>query len=188
MILIWSAVLVHPVILFSYHPLLQSLSLVLVVQAILVLQPTHTAEQKTNGQRVHAGLIAASVVLAAGGIAIIEYNKISGGREHFHAAHGYFGVATGAVLAVQVLVGLTMWAVPALYGGEARAKAVWKYHRMSGYAILVLLLATVASASRTDYNEGVLRLPLWSLAVLSVLIVVGTFPRIKKQKLGFGLH
>jgi cytochrome b-561 len=183
-IYVWSATLAHPLNLFSFHPLLQSASLVVLTQAVLALQPTHTPSQKRAGQRVHAGLVAAAVALAAAGIAVIEYNKIAGGRPHFHAVHGYLGVASGAVMAVQLLVGITMWAVPALYGGEARAKAVWKYHRMSGYSLLVLLLSTVASAARTDYNDAVLHMSLWVPAVLSVAIIVGTFPRIQKQKLG----
>jgi cytochrome b-561 len=55
---------------------------------------------------------------------------------------------------------------------------------MSGYSLLVLLLSTVASAARTDYNDAVLHMSLWVPAVLSVAIIVGTFPRIQKQKLG----
>jgi cytochrome b-561 len=187
-IYIWSIIFSRPFNLFSYHPLLQSLSLLILTQAILVLQPTHTPDQKRTGQRVHAALVASAITAAAGGIAVIEYNKISGGRAHFHAVHGYLGVTSGIVMGVQVLVGITMWAVPALYGGEAQAKAVWKYHRWSGYTILVLLLSTVASATKTDYNDAVLKIPLWVPVVLSVLVVVGTFPRIKKQKMGLGVR
>ena len=43
----------------------------------------------------------------------------------------------------------------ALLGGEGRAKSLWKYHRMSGYAILPLALLTAALAtSGADWVVG----------------------------------
>lgn len=80
-----------------------------------------------------------------------------------------------------------MWATPRLYGGEQRVRAVWKYHRYSGYLVLVLLLATICSAAKTPYAEQVLHLKLWATVLASILVVAGVFPRIQKQKLGLGL-
>jgi len=180
----WAAALSAPLSIFTYHPLLQTVSCAAFVQAILVLQPTHAPDQKRAGQRVHASLVLVGIVLATAGTAVIEYNKISGGREHFRAVHNYLGVTTGVVIVVQVLFGFTMWAVPALYGGEARAKAVWKYHRWSGYTILVLLLATIISATKTDANDVMLGMSVWMLSAFAVLVLLGTFPRIKLQKMG----
>lgn len=183
--LIWASVFLNKVILFSGHPLAQSLGVLLLVQSILSLQPTHTAEQKKTGQVVHASLNLAAFLALGAGVGIIEYNKISGGNPHFHSVHGYMGVATSFVLLAQYAVGFTMWAVPALYGGEERAKSVWKYHRWSGYFVLLLLLATVCTATQTDYIRDVLKIKFWAVVLLSVLIVVGVFPRIQKRKLGF---
>lgn len=78
-----------------------------------------------------------------------------------------------------------MWALPGLYGGKANALAIWKYHRISGYVVLVLLLTTVSSATKTEYVENVLKIQLWAPVLMSVLIVVGIFPRIQKQKFVF---
>lgn len=55
---------------------------------------------------------------------------------------------------------------------------------MSGYALLVMGLATIAAATQTDYNKGVLHMQLWAVIVTSVILLVGVLPRIKKQKLG----
>jgi len=118
------------------------------------------------------------------GVTIIEYNKEKSHGQHFHSVHGYLGVMTSMVLLLQYLVGFTMWATPKLYGGEQNAKAIWKYHRISGYLSLVLLLATINSATQTYYTEHVLKLKLWATLILSVLVVVGVFPRIQKQKVG----
>lgn len=94
------------------------------------------------------------------------------------------GVTTYVLLVLQALVGFTQYFTPALYGGEENAKKVWKYHRLSGYVIFVLMLATVAAATRTYYVEHFLHLQLWAVIVAAVVILLGVVPRIKKQKLG----
>jgi cytochrome b-561 len=184
-VLVWASVFTKPVILFSGHPLAQSLAILTLVQSILSLQPTHTAEQKHHGQWVHASLNLLAFIFLAVGVFIIEYNKIANNGVHFHSVHGYLGVITSIILAVQYLAGFTIWATPQLYGGVDNAKSLYKYHRVSGYVILILLLVTVASATQTPYNENVLKIKLWAVILLSVLILVGVLPRIQKQKLGF---
>ena len=153
-------------------------------QSVLSLQPTHTAEQKRVGQRVHAILNLVAFLILVAGVTVIEYNKIKSNGVHFHSVHGYLGVITSIVLLLQYGVGFTMWATPSLYGGVDNAKAVWKYHRWSGYTVFVLLLATVASAVETPYNKNVLKLKLWAVLSLSIVTLVGIVPRIQKQKLG----
>ncbi|KAH7156986.1 hypothetical protein EDB81DRAFT_408734 [Dactylonectria macrodidyma] len=187
-VLIWASVLTKPLILFSGHPLAQSLAILTLIQSILTLQPTHTAEQKRIGQRIHASLNLLAFLLLVAGVTIIEYNKFASHGPHFHSLHGYLGVTSSVFLLLQYFVGFTMWATPALYGGEHNAKSIWKYHRYSGYLVIVLLLGTVVSAVDTDYNKNVLKLKLWAVASLSLLALVGIFPRVQKQKLGFKAH
>lgn len=182
---VWAAVFLHqPLILFSGHPLAQSLGMLVLVQGILVLQPTHTAQQKEVGQKIHAGLNFLAFALFIVGIVIIEVNKVKSNGPHFHSVHAYLGVISGIWMVLQYFVGFTMFGVPKLYGGEAKAKAMWKYHRMSGYVLLPLLMATTISATKTDYNQNVLGLKLWAMILIMVLMIVGIYPRIKKQKLG----
>ncbi|KAG9258976.1 eukaryotic cytochrome b561-domain-containing protein [Emericellopsis atlantica] len=183
-IMIWVAVFTKPVTLFSGHPLLQATGVLVLIQSILSVQPTHTADQKRIGQRVHASLNLLALLCLIGGVTIIEYNKIVNHNDHFHSVHGYLGVITSISLALQYLVGFTMWAVPSLYGGVDNAKSLYKYHRWSGYIILVLLLVTVITATQTEFNLNVLGLKLWATILLSILILTGTLPRIQKQKLG----
>jgi len=82
-------------------------------------------------------------------------------------------------------VGVTQYYLPGLYGGVENAKAVYKYHRGSGYVLLVLGLVTVAAATQTGFNTGTLHIQLWAVVVAGVLVVVGVLPRVKKGKLGF---
>lgn len=181
----WVAVLRNPVILFSGHPLAQTFGILALVQAILIVQPTHTGVQKRNGRILHGSLNLVSFLAFVTGVTIIEYNKFSSGGAHFHSVHGYLGVITSIIIALQYLVGFTMWLVPAVYGGEGNAKKLYKYHRFSGYFILVLLMATVISATKTDYNINVLGLQLWGSVIVAILILAGVFPRIQRSKLGF---
>ncbi|KAL2891021.1 hypothetical protein HOO65_010379 [Ceratocystis lukuohia] len=181
---IWATILLGDVILFSGHPLAASVGVFSLIQSILVLQPTHTASQKRTGQRCHAAFNTLTFLGVGVGIGIIEYNKVKNGMPHFHSIHAYFGVVTGVLMAVQLLVGVTMWAVPSLYGGEQQAKSIWKYHRMSGYTLLLLVLATIVSATRTDYIVRVAEIKTWSIVFLCVFIVAGIFPRIQRRKLG----
>lgn len=159
--------------------------MLVLVQSILILQPTHTGQQKQVGQKIHAGLNLLAFAILAVGVISIEYNKIRSNGAHFKSVHGYLGVTASFWLLVQYLVGFTMYATPKLYGSETNAKKIWKYHRLSGYVLFLFLQATVISATQTDYNFNVLGLKLWAFVLISVLIVVGVYPRIKKQKLGF---
>ncbi|OAQ97795.1 hypothetical protein LLEC1_02179 [Akanthomyces lecanii] len=122
--------LARPLVLFSWHPLSQISGLFLLVQSILALQPTHTAGQKRVGQALHAYLNLASFAAFTAGFAAIYLNKSRSGAEHFASLHGALGCALTLSLWGQYLVGFTMWATPALYGGAARARAIgsWVFY------------------------------------------------------------
>lgn len=77
-----------------------------------------------------------------------------------------------------------MYYVPKLYGSVDNAKSLYKWHRLSGYLVLTLLLATISAATQTDYNKNVLDIKLWAVLVSAALVLIGVLPRIKKQKLG----
>lgn len=51
---VWVAVFKHDLIVFSAHPLLNSAGVAFAVQGMLVLQPTHTPEQKRIVSTIYA--------------------------------------------------------------------------------------------------------------------------------------
>ncbi|CZT04249.1 hypothetical protein WAI453_009677 [Rhynchosporium graminicola] len=181
---VWASVFLNPIILFSAHPLLNSAGLLVLTQSILLLQPTHTPEQKRKGTVAHFILNNLSVDTLVAGLVVIEYNKFSHNGTHLVSAHAILGLITYILLGIQAFVGFTAYFVPQLYGGVAQGKSLYKWHRMSGYLVLVLMLATVAAATRTDYNKNVLDIKLWAVLISSALVLIGVVPRIKKQKLG----
>ncbi|ATY61568.1 Cytochrome eukaryote [Cordyceps militaris] len=178
--------LARPLSLFSWHPLSQLLGLVTLLQSILVLQPTHDAGQKRVGQAVHAWLNLASFAAFSAGFAAIYLNKERSAAPHFASLHGALGAALTMLLWAQYAVGFTMWATPALYGGEARARALWKLHRAGGYANLLLILATFGTAADTGFVRNVLKVERWVFYVPMALIAVGVLPRVHVYKMGFG--
>ncbi|EGS23585.1 putative cytochrome b561 protein [Thermochaetoides thermophila DSM 1495] len=176
---VWINTFIHPTFpLVSPHPLLQSLGVYALLQSILILQPTTTPETKLSGARAHACLHILSFLFFLTGTIIIQVNKHVNHLAHFHSLHGYLGVLTTLLLLAQYLFGLSIWVVPQVWGGLENAKSLWKYHRMVGYAALLLLLLSVAAAARTDYNKGVLKVKMWSVLLAEALIVIGTVPRV----------
>ena len=85
---------------------------------------------------------------------------------------------------IQAVVGFTQYYTPSLYGGVDQAKSIYKYHRVAGYLIAVLGLATICAASWTTYSLNVGHLQHWAVIVASVLVLVGVVPRIRLSKLG----
>jgi hypothetical protein len=164
--------------------LLNTAGLLLSLQATLALQPTHTPAQKRTGTLAHALLHFLGISALTAGLVVIELNKAGPGHEHFASAHARLGLAFYAFIYIQVLVGFTQYWVPQLYGGVERAKSVYKYHRMAGYAVTTLGLATVCAASWTTYSIGVAHLQHWAVIVASVLVVVGVGARVRLSKFG----
>jgi hypothetical protein len=163
---------------------LNSAGLLLSTQAALILQPTHTPGQKRAGTTAHFlfHLVGLSSLLA--GLIVIEYNKRGPGHEHFASPHAILGLIFYLTILLQAIVGFTQYYTPALYGGVDNAKSVWKYHRASGYAVMVLGLATVCASTWTDFSLKVLHIQHWSVILVSVLTLAGVVPRIRLQKFG----
>jgi hypothetical protein len=187
---IWAHVFSHKLIFFSGHPLAMSLAVYTLIQSILLQQPItqDTPRHKRLGRRAHATLNLFALVAIVTGVTIVEVNKFRSKGPHFHSAHAYIGALTLVFLAGQYFVGLTMWLTPRLYGGQDKAKSYYKAHRWAGYAMLLALLATVLSATGTDYVESVLGVGFWTVFAAALLVLAGVLPRIQLHKLGFQSH
>jgi Eukaryotic cytochrome b561 len=164
--------------------LLNSAALLLLAQGALILQPTHTAQQKKEGTYTHAVFNDLALAAFIAAWVVIEVNKYKNGIPHFESPHAILGFITYLLLIIQAFIGFTQYFVPSLYGGVDKAKKIYKYHRVAGYSVFTLALATVCAATQTTFNKNVFDIKLWATIVLSVIILAGIVPRIKKQKLG----
>ncbi|EEQ84264.1 cytochrome b561 [Blastomyces dermatitidis ER-3] len=182
--LVWNGVFSHELIFFSPHPLLNSAAILLTTQAILILQPTHTPAQKRSGTLAHFGLLAVANLCFVSALIIIEINKAPHPEYRLHSVHGIMGLITYIFIFLQALVGAAQYFYPTFaFGSVDNGKKIYKYHRVSGYVLLVLELATVAAATQTDYNMTTLHIKLWAVLVAAVLVLAGVGARIKKQKM-----
>jgi len=133
--------------LFAYHPPLQTLSVVCFVSGIVSLQTTSLDDpvSKKKGLSYHQvwnGLLGFPLIATGGTIMI--YNKYSSGARHFTSWHSRFGITTLILITLQALVGGgSIWFGGRAFGGGDRAKAVYKYHRISGYVIVIFLLIAI---------------------------------------------
>jgi hypothetical protein len=85
------------------------------------------------------------------------------------------GLITFIWLIVQGIVGAgSVWFGGAAFGGGLKAKLVWKYHRLSGYILLILLLTTIHLAGRTQlvsfHSAYAVRLMAYTLAPIFILV------------------
>ena len=170
------------IILPSYHPLFNLLATVLSINAILLLQPTHTAAQKQEGTRAHSYLNAVAILSFIAGVTIIWYNKHIHNAPHYTSTHGKLGLITIILLILQVIIGVAQYYTPQLFGSVARAKAVYKYHRISGYAIITLLLINATYGTQTPWFKSKYA-GLWLFIFLDVLVLAGLAARIKPSKM-----
>lgn len=117
-------------------------------------------------------------------LVIILYTKTAHQGTHFASAHAIMGLVTYIILVMQAGMGMLMFYVPGAFGTVEKARSWYKYHRISGYLVLVLGMATVCAASWTEYSEGVLGIQHWAVIVASVVTLAGLLARVKKHKLG----
>ncbi|KAF7311604.1 Cytochrome b561 domain-containing protein [Mycena kentingensis (nom. inval.)] len=175
---------------FALHPLLQSLSLVLLTYGIMTLQPTSQPKTKVAGLARHqyAILLAAFPAIAAGTFAV-WYNKRIHDKPHWHSWHGKFGIAAMTWIVVQVLLGGgSVWFGGVAFGGGAKAKSIWKYHRVSGY-LLYILLMIVANLGGFWSNWGLRNVPFFmrliAFAIAPGAALVGLYLRVRPSKMKF---
>ncbi|GBE82380.1 hypothetical protein BKA93DRAFT_760707 [Sparassis latifolia] len=184
----------HPFTLgwFFWHPFLLSVAVVAHTYGILTLQPTSHAQPsvKAAGRSRHQlYMFALGFPAAALGIVAVSYNKYLHHAAHFATWHGRFGIATLTWMLVQIAVGGgSVWANGKLFGGNPRARRVWKYHRLSGYVLFVLLLVTAhLGGTWSDFaqNNVVPIVRLLAYTIAPILLLGGVFARVRLSKMRF---
>lgn len=175
---------------FGWHPLLESLSIALFTYGILTLQPTAHPRTKAAGLTRHQlAMIVIGFPVAFLGYAAIFANKVMHDHPHFTSWHGTFGLITFIFMVVQIVLGGgSVWFDGALFGGNPKAKLVWKYHRAVGYTAFSLCLITAhlgGAWSNFAVNNSwwVVRALVYTFAPAALLAAV--FSRVRLSKISF---
>ncbi|TCD65418.1 hypothetical protein EIP91_002717 [Steccherinum ochraceum] len=176
--------------LFTWHPLCQSLSLALFTYGVLTLQSTSRPKTKTAGLVRHQlAMIALGIPVAVIGTSIVVYNKSRHNKEHFTTWHGTFGITVMCLSILQVLLGGgSVWFDGRAFGGNPRAKLVWKYHRLSGYIIYPLYLFTAylgGAWSHWAQERSVLVVRLFAFNIAPAVLLLAILSRVRLSKMKF---
>ncbi|KDR81435.1 hypothetical protein GALMADRAFT_239336 [Galerina marginata CBS 339.88] len=175
---------------FAWHPPLQTLAIFLFTFGIITLQPTNQPKAKAAGLVRHqvAVFVAGFPLIVLGTFAVF-YNKVLREADHFTTWHGTFGILCMVWLLFQIFLGAgSVWFGGALFGGGMQAKALWKYHRLSGYILFSLLLFTVNLGGAwsnwgAKYTLWIVRFVAYTIAPMVVL--VGVYARVRTSKMQF---
>jgi hypothetical protein len=76
--------------------------------------------------------------------------------------------------------------VPTIFGGVSQAKALWKYHRVSGYTFLILVWTTTLIGVHAAYFIVKFPAPslLWLHWLALVMVMIGIIFRVDIGKWG----
>ena len=113
---------------------------------------------------------------------IIFINKKNHDAPHFVGAHALCGITTYLLFLIQALVGTAQYYFPSLFGSVERAKAVYKYHRLSGYAVYTLLLTTAMLGTQTPWAQNAAGM-FWPYLLLLILGFVGVVVGVRGKKI-----
>ncbi|KAJ7261395.1 hypothetical protein B0H12DRAFT_1106619 [Mycena haematopus] len=152
---------------FAFHPPLQSLSLALIVYGIMTLQPTSQPKTKAVGLARHQY----AIFFAAFPIIFLAPSRSCTTKK--------LGIVSMGWIFIQVLLGGgSVWFGGAAFGGGAKAKAIWKYHRLSGYVLFLLLISTAHIGGAWSH---------WGINVRHALgaCIAGLYIRVRPSKMKF---
>ena len=156
----------------------------MLVNAILIVQPTFTPEQKRKGAVVHGFLNGIAMLFFLSAFAIILYNKSLHTPHHFTSAHGRLGLITYILAFLNACTGVTSFAFPQIYGGEERAKSLYKYHRVLGYIVLLFGAVTAILGTQNIWMTSKIdSLALWVVLWVVILISITARVRLNKMKI-----
>ena len=77
--------------------------------------------------------------------------------------------------------------IPNLYGNVTKAKSLWKYHRMTGYTLIIIVMVTAQLGIRADYIYNNLWSPKLMIGhwIALIFIIIGISGRVRFYKWGF---
>jgi len=164
--------------------------MILVMYGILTLQPTVYPKTKAAGLARHQlAILFLAVPLITFGTLAVWYNKWREDAYHFTTWHGKFGLISMIWMIVQISIGGgSVWFGGAAFGGGLKAKLVWKYHRLSGYILLLLLLLTAhlgGAWSNWGHKYSVYGVRFIAFVLALSICACGVLIRVRLSKMSF---
>ncbi|KAF5358078.1 hypothetical protein D9756_001746 [Leucocoprinus leucothites] len=175
---------------FALHPPMQSLALCFFTYGVMTLQPTSQPKTKAAGFIRHqtAVFYFGFSIIFLGTLAAVIHKTIHD-MNQFQTWHAKFGLLCIVWLVGQVFLGAgSVWNGGSLFGRGMKAKALWKYHRLSGYILFALMMFTahlggVWSGWAATFVSAPVGLVAYTVAPAA--IVIGVWSRVRTSKMQF---
>ncbi|KAI7937140.1 hypothetical protein MJO28_016039 [Puccinia striiformis f. sp. tritici] len=182
-ITVWITVLTNQAGIFTFHPIFQSFALYCFYQGVIILQPTNTPASKRTGLLVHEAFQLLGSLSIIIGASCIFYNKWSHSASHFTSWHGILGLISTSIVLIQALFGMLIGFETSrdYILGDSLGRKLWRFHRASGYLLLVLMTATVLTVTKADWVIQVTTS--WSIWVLTISPIVALIGLLSLSKL-----
>nr|XP_019044517.1 hypothetical protein I302_06429 [Kwoniella bestiolae CBS 10118]OCF23447.1 hypothetical protein I302_06429 [Kwoniella bestiolae CBS 10118] len=143
---------------FAVHPPMQTLAITAFLLGITPLQPPspNSTTKQTRFKTHQSVMLGFALPLLAIGSSAMIYNKYIHGAKHFTTWHAKLGLISVLWVIAQASIGAaSVWGGGKALGGEEKAKRVYKYHRLSGYLLVTLMLVTIHLAGiHSDWANG----------------------------------
>jgi hypothetical protein len=95
--------------------------------------------------------------------------------------HGKAGLTTFSLILIQAIAGSILVNFPGVVGGVAKARAMYKYHRISGYFVLFLIWLTALGGTQADWTKMQFD-HFWVWLLATGMVLSGTIGGIKSSK------
>ncbi|GBB92046.1 hypothetical protein RclHR1_19590002 [Rhizophagus clarus] len=169
-------------IFFIWHPTLMATVLLMATQGTIVLQKAESRQEKDGALNFHKLMQSITFLSVIGGFYIIYTFKSEENKEHFASPHGKSGLITFSLILIQTIAGSTLVNFPGVVGGVAKAKSMYKYHRISGYLVLSLIWLTALGGTGADWTKSQFDHP-WVWLLATGMVLVGIIGGIKSNKM-----
>jgi len=164
---------------FIWHPTLMAMVLLMATQGTVVLQKAQDKDAALNFHKLMQSITFLSVI---GGFYVIYTFKKMGDKEHFISPHGKFGLISFSLILIQAIAGSTLVNFPGVVGGPAKAKALYSYHRFSGYLLLSFIWLTALGGTQAEWTKNQFD-HLWVWLLAAGMVLVGIIGGVESSKL-----
>ncbi|KAJ2449514.1 hypothetical protein EV183_004858 [Coemansia sp. RSA 2336] len=181
LLLVWRQLLDHMSESFAWHPILMSVALVMSTEGVVVMQhaPWPVPYQHRKSRKFHyithsfAGLL-----LLAGIVKCTLHGDAQ--QQGASAAHRVMGMAGGMAFVGQFLFGVCL-----VTRGRKHKKLWYKYHRATGYGVLVILWAAAWLGVHSKWSQSKRAPSEWLWLLCFALLIVSVLAPVDLAKFGF---
>ncbi|KAI9480154.1 hypothetical protein BX667DRAFT_513952 [Coemansia mojavensis] len=180
LLLVWRQLLDHMRESFAWHPILMSVALVMSLEGVVILQyaPWPVPYQHRKSRKFHYVMHSIAGLLQIAGI--IKCTLNGGAQQGAGAAHKVIGMVGGTAFVGQFLFGVCL-----ATRSRKNRKHWYKYHRATGYGVLVILWTAAWLGVHSKWSQSKRAPSEWLWLICFGLLIVSVLVPVDLAKFGF---